>query len=108
MPSFRTLFLSRALPFLFLLIGTYVVPWFQRTYLIAGFSGANFQQTDVSRCDIIYPDKLIGCEDLHVYNAASGPMIFAGCAQSLQDQLVFPPSIKEGALIADLVSGDYG
>src|SRR2546423_10234759 len=86
--SFRTLFLSRLIPFLFLLIGTYIVPWFQRTYLITGFSGANFQQTDVSQCDIIYPDKLIGCEDLHVYSTDSGHMIFAGCAENLQDQFV--------------------
>lgn len=96
--SFRTLFLSRAIPFLFLLIGTFVVPWFQRTYLIAGYSGANFHQTDVSQCDIIYPDKLIGCEDLHVYSADSGSMIFAGCAENLQDQFV-PLIYGEDALI---------
>ena|SRR5579859_3088956 len=95
MASLRALFLSRLLPFVFLLIGTYVIPWFQRTYLIGGFSGANFQQTDVSQCDIIYPDKLIGCEDLHVYHSSSGPMVFAGCAESLKDRYV-TPWIEEG------------
>lgn len=108
MPSLRTLILSRALPFVFLLIGTYVIPWFQRTYLIGGFSGANFQQTDVSQCDIVYPDKLIGCEDLHVYNAASGPMIFMGCAEKLQDQFVPSIMYRGRRLIVDLVSGDHG
>ena len=39
--------------------------------------------------DIIYPDKLIGCEDLHAYNADSGPMIFTGCVEKLEHQLVY-------------------
>jgi hypothetical protein len=86
--SGRTLFITRLFPVLILLTATYVIPWCKRTYEIFGFSGKNFQQTDVSNCDIIYPDKLIGCEDLHVYRGDKGPMIFAGCVEKLEHQLV--------------------
>jgi len=86
--SARGLFLSRLMPVLLILTTTYIIPWAKRTYLIFGFSGKNFEQTDMTNWDIIYPDKLIGCEDLHVYNADSGPMIFTGCVEKLEHQLV--------------------
>jgi hypothetical protein len=83
-----SLLTSRFFPILTIVSIAYVIPWVQRTYLIFGFSGKNFQQTDVSNCAIIHPDILIGCEDIHVYNAESGPMIFAGCVNKIHDQLV--------------------
>jgi hypothetical protein len=88
MPSIGSLLTSRLLPVITILCFAYVVPWVQRTYLLFGYSGKNFQQSDVSNCQVIHPDTLIGCEDLHVYQAASGPMIFTGCVNSLMDQLV--------------------
>jgi hypothetical protein len=84
----RMMFLTRFLPVLTMLTFTYVKPWVQRTYLIFGLSGKNFQQTDMSRCDVVHPSILIGCEDLHVYNAGSGPMIFTGCVEKIEDQFV--------------------
>jgi len=84
----RALLISRLFPIIILLLTTFVIPWCKRTYVIFGLSGANFQQTDVSNCDIIYPDKLIGCEDLHVYQGEKGPMIFTGCVEKLEHQLV--------------------
>ena len=98
MSSMGLLLLSRILP-VFLMVGSaYILPWASKTYLITGLSGANFQQTDVSNCDIIYPDVLVGCEDVHVYNAPSGPMIFTGCVEKITDQFVLslssPPKMK--------------
>ena|SRR5271155_30049 len=107
MTSFRTLFLSRALPIIVMVVFTYVVPHFKRSYLITGLSGKNFQQTDVSHCQSVHTDTLIGCEDLHVYNAPSGPLIFTGCVEKLSDQFV--ARNWGGRLMGvDLVSGDYG
>ena len=89
------MFATRVLPVLIIVLSSVVLPWFQRTYLIGGFSGKNFNQTNVDNCDVIYPDKLIGCEDIHVYNSISGPLMFMGCVDKLEDQLVstiLPPS----------------
>jgi hypothetical protein len=108
MTSFRTLFLSRALPIIVMVLFTYVVPHFKRTYLITGLSGKNFQQTDVSHCQYVHTDTLIGCEDLHVYNAPSGPLIFTGCVEKLSDQFVARNWEGEKLMGVDLVSGDYG
>lgn len=59
----------------------------------------------------MHPDTLIGCEDLHVYKPHTGEVeIFAGCAEKLEDQLVFPFSFSGllgGVLMVDLVSCDY-
>src|SRR5277367_2951290 len=107
MTSFSTLFLSRALPIIVMVMFTYVVPHFKRSYLITGLSGKNFQQTDVSHCQYVHTDTLIGCEDLHVYNAPSGPLIFTGCVEKLSDQFVVSIVGKELTRL-DLVSGDYG
>ena len=102
-----TLFLSRALPIIVMVIFTYVVPHFKRSYLITGLSGKNFHQTDVSHCQKVHTDTLIGCEDLHVYNGPSGPLIFTGCVEKLSDQFV--RAIGAGKLMGvDVVSGDYG
>ena len=90
MPSVSTFLLSRVLPIVIMVVITYIVPYVQRTYLITGLSGKNFQQTDVSQCDVVHRDTLIGCEDLHVYDAPSGPMIFAGCVDKISDQFVAP------------------
>lgn len=96
MPSISTLILSRALPIVVMVVVTYIVPHFQRAYLITGMSGKNFAQTDVSQCDVVHRDTLMGCEDLHTYNAPSGPMIFAGCVEKMADQFVAPiPSFVE-------------
>ena len=50
----------------------------------------------------------MGCEDLHVYNAPSGPMIFTGCVEKISDQYVFSRNQVRAPLIGDLVSGNYG
>ena len=95
MPSIGSLIASRVLPLLLIITSTYLVPWIQRKYLISGLSGKNFQQSDISHCDVIYPDKLTGCEDIHVYNGPSGPQIFAGCAEKVDDRYVPPHSKKD-------------
>jgi hypothetical protein len=69
---------------------SFILPWITKTSLITGLTGANFEQTDVSQCQVIHRDTLIGCEDLHVYNAPSGPMIFTGCVEKISDQFVSP------------------
>lgn len=73
---------------LLMVAGTYLVPWIAKVSLITGLNGRNFQQSDVRHCEIIHQDTLIGCEDLHVYNAESGPVIFTGCVEKLSDQFV--------------------
>jgi len=106
MPSISTLILSRALPIVVMVVATYIVPHFQRSYLITGMSGKNFQQTDVSQCDVVHRDTLMGCEDLHTYNTPSGPMIFTGCVEKMADQFVLLPPFSRLTCV-DLVSGDY-
>ena len=104
MSSISGLLLLRVIPVLLMAASSFVVPWIARTYLITGLNGVNFEQTDVSQCEVIHQDTLVGCEDLHVYNAPSGPMIFTGCVEKLSDQFV---SLKLSCvLIGDLVSGD--
>jgi hypothetical protein len=88
MPGIGSLLTSRFLPILILVATTYLLPYLQRKYLISGLSGKNFKQSDTSNCNVIYPDKLIGCEDLHVYKSPSGPQIFTACAESIDDQYV--------------------
>ena len=107
MLSIRSLLLLRIIP-VFLMVGSsFILPWIAKTYLITGLSGLNFKQTDVSQCEVLHRDTLMGCEDLHVYNAPSGPMIFTGCVEKISDQYVFSRNQVRGPLIGDLVSGDY-
>jgi hypothetical protein len=101
MPSIGSLIASRVLPLLLVITSTYLVPWIQRKYLISGLSGKNFQQSEISHCNVIYPDKLTGCEDIHVYNAPTGPQIFAGCAEKIDDRYVSPPMTR---IMVDVVS----
>ena len=90
MSSIPGLLLLRIIP-VFLMVGfSFILPWIAKTYLITGLSGVNFEQTDVSQCEVIHRDTLVGCEDLHVYNAPSGPMIFTGCVEKISDQFVSP------------------
>ena len=90
MSSIRSLLLLRIVP-VFLVVGSsFVLPWIAKTALITGLNGVNFEQTDVSQCEVIHQDTLMGCEDLHVYNAPSGPMIFTGCVEKFSDQFVSP------------------
>ena len=85
--------ISRLLPVIVVIASTYLVPWYQRIQLIHGKTGKNFVQTDVSRCEIVYQDKLIGCEDLHVYKHEGGEAeIFMGCVEKLEHQLVRAPA----------------
>lgn len=90
MANIRGIMLGRTIPFLVLIVSTYLVPWAKRTYLITGLSGKNFHQTDVSNCQVIYPQKLVGCEDLHVYDGPDGPMVFTGCFEKITDTFVRP------------------
>jgi hypothetical protein len=94
MSLIATLF-SRIAPVFLMVAGTFLVPWVAKLYLIAGINGQNFQQSDMGHCEVIHQDTLIGCEDLHVYNAESGPIIFTGCAEKLSDQFV-PPFVRIG------------
>ena len=50
----------------------------------------------------------MGCEDLHTYNAPSGPMIFAGCVEKMIDQFVSLFHCLSRLMCIDLVSSDYG
>jgi hypothetical protein len=92
---------ARLIPIFIMISVSYIIPHAQRIYLTRGYNGKNFAQTDVSQCEIIYPEKLIGCEDIHVYETPSGPLLFTACAEELQDQLVFG-SLKKAKV--DLVS----
>jgi len=91
MANIRGVMLARTMPFLVLIISTYLIPWAKRTYLITGLSGKNFNQTDVSNCQVIYPQKLVGCEDLHVYHGPDGPIMFTGCFEKITDPFVASP-----------------
>src|SRR5271169_362976 len=94
MASMQTMMLTRLIPVGIMVSAAYFIPYAQRSYLITGMSGDNFQQTDVSQCDVLHTDTLIGCEDLHLYNAPSGPMIFTGCVDKITDQFVpFPSNV---------------
>jgi hypothetical protein len=90
MASMGSLLSSRLLPLAVVLGSTYIIPWAQRAYVLSGYSGKNFAQTDVSNCEIIHKDTLIGCEDIHLYNSDEGnPLIFAACAERIEDRFVF-------------------
>ena len=96
MPSICALMMLRIIPVFLMVAATYLVPWLARTYLLTGYSGANFNQTDVNHCERIHQDVLFGCEDLHVYNAPSGPMIFTGCVEKITDQFVLLGKVTFG------------
>jgi hypothetical protein len=87
----RGMMLARMFPFLIMIISTYIFPWGKRSYLITGMSGKNFQQSEIGHCENLYVDRLVGCEDLHVYQGPEGPMIFTGCSATLQDRMVHIP-----------------
>ena len=83
------IFLIKYLLQVILFLGTIlsiVLPYFYRTYILFGFNRAD---TEISNgCKALYPDKLIGCEDMHMVNTPHGQVIYLGCANSLSQRVV--------------------
>ncbi|KAL0483837.1 hypothetical protein AKO1_014016 [Acrasis kona] len=78
-----------------------------RLYEIAGF-GRQIKQINTNNCNVEFPRKLQGCEDILVFNVDTNPSILLGCSHDInQRRKWFPPISHQNSTIPGVIRDHF-
>ena len=79
-----------------------IFPYLKRSYIIFGIR-RNEGQLNADQCTPLFPDKFLGCEDIHALHTDRGSFIYLACSRDLDIRPVWDFAQCGGLLVIALV-----